>query len=483
MNNGKKGKKAIISGLIWKFAERMASQGVSFVVSVVLARLLLPSDYGMVALVLIFVNLANVFVSTGFNTALIQKKDADDLDYSTLFYSSVAVAVIMYGILFVTAPHLEIFFSQKGLTKVIRVLSLILIVNAFKSIQHAYVSSNMQFKRFFYSTLGGTLISAVVGLYMAYTGYGVWALVAQNMVNITVDTAILYLTVKWRPKLMFSFKRAKSLMLYGMNITLGQLLSTGYNQLRSLVVGRLYSAADLAYYNKGEQIPQLITTNIDTSVASVLFPALSNENDDTGRVKVITRNAISTSSYLLFPIMFGLAAAAEPLIRLLLTEKWMFSVPYLRLACIAYAFIPVNSTNLQAIKALGRSDMFLRVEIVKKVLGIALVLVTMYHSVFAIAVSNVFINVIAIFINAYPNKILMKYGVKEQIKDISPYLIVSLLMAVIVYAVTFLHIGDAATLILQVFVGIASYSLMSYILGFEPFFMLIEAFKKITSNK
>ena len=181
--------------------------------------------------------------------------------------------------------------------------------------------------------------------------------------------------------------------------------------------------------------------------------------------------------------MFGLAAAAEPLIRLLLTEKWMFSVPYLRLACIAYAFIPVNSTNLQAIKALGRSDMFLRVEIVKKVLGIALVLVTMYHSVFAIAVSNVFINVIAIFINAYPNKILMKYGVKEQIKDISPYLIVSLLMAVIVYAVTFLHIGDVATLILQVFVGIASYSLMSYILGFEPFFMLIEAFKKITSNK
>ena len=197
MNNGKKGKKAIISGLIWKFAERMASQGVSFVVSVVLARLLLPSDYGMVALVLIFVNLANVFVSTGFNTALIQKKDADDLDYSTLFYSSVAVAVVMYGILFVTAPHLEIFFSQKGLTKVIRVLSLILIVNAFKSIQHAYVSSNMQFKRFFYSTLGGTLISAVVGLYMAYTGYGVWALVAQNMVNITVDTAILYLTVKY----------------------------------------------------------------------------------------------------------------------------------------------------------------------------------------------------------------------------------------------------------------------------------------------
>lgn len=483
MNNSRKGKGIIVSGLLWKFAERMAAQGVSFVVSVILARLLLPADYGMVALVLIFVNLANVFVSTGFSTALIQKSDADDTDYSTMLYCSFAVALIMYVILFFTAPLIESFFTQAGLAKVIRVLSLILIVNSFKSIQHAYVSSNMLFKRFFYSTLGGTVVSAVIGIIMAYHGFGVWALVAQNMINSTIDTIILYITVEWRPKLLFSLKKARSLMLYGWNITLGQLLSTGYNQIRSLVVGKIYTSADLAFYNKGEQIPQLITTNIDASVSSVLFPALSNENDDIQRVKVLTRNAISTSSYVLFPIMFGLAAVAEPFVRLLLTEKWMFCVPYMRMACIAYAFIPVNSTNLQAIKALGRSDLFLKIEIVKKSLGILFVIVTMFHSVFAIALSNVFINIIAIFINSYPNKKLMKYGVREQFLDINPYLIASVVMAAVVYMITLLNLGDLITLIIQVIAGGVIYFVISRIFEFEQYFMMIDVLKKLISNK
>lgn len=481
--NNKKGKGIIVSGLLWKFAERTAAQGVSFVVSVILARLLLPSDYGIVALVLIFVNLANVFVSTGFSTALIQKKDADDTDYSTMLYCSLAVAVIMYAALFFFSPAIEGFFNQNGLCKVIRVLSLILIVNAFKSIQHAYVSSNMLFKRFFYSTLGGTVVSAIVGIIMAYMGFGVWALVAQNMINTTIDTIILYVTVKWRPHMLFSFKRAKSLMLYGWNITLGQLLSTGYNQIRSIVVGKIYTSADLAFYNKGEQIPQLITVNIDASVSSVLFPALSNENDDIDRVKVLTRNAIRTSSYVLFPIMFGIAAIAEPFVRLLLTEKWMFCVPYMRLACIAYAFIPINSTNLQSIKALGRSDIFLKIEIVKKTLGIFMIFVTMFHSVFAIACSNVIINILAIFINSYPNKKLMKYGVKEQIVDVSPYLIASVVMSVIVYMVTYLNLGDLVTIILQFVVGAVVYCLISHFCEFEPYNMMIDVLKKIMFNK
>lgn len=483
MNNKRKGKGIIISGLLWKFAERTAAQGVSFVVSVILARLLLPSDYGIVALVLIFVNLANVFVSTGFSTALIQKKDADDTDYSTMLYCSLAVAVIMYIALFFFSPAIEGFFNQNGLCKVIRVLSLILIVNAFKSIQHAYVSSNMLFKRFFYSTLGGTVVSAVVGIVMAYMGFGVWALVAQNMINTTIDTIILYVTVKWRPHMLFSFKRAKSLMLYGWNITLGQLLSTGYNQIRSIVVGKIYTSADLAFYNKGEQIPQLITVNIDASVSSVLFPALANENDDIDRVKVLTRNAIRTSSYVLFPLMFGIAAVAEPFVRLLLTEKWMFCVPYMRLACISYAFIPLNSTNIQSIKALGRSDIFLKIEIVKKSLGILLIVMTMFHSVFAIACSNVFINVLAIFVNSFPNKKLMKYGVKEQLVDVSPYLIASIAMAVIVYMITYLHLGDLVTIILQLVVGVVVYCLISYFCKFEPYNMMIDVLKKIIFNK
>lgn len=481
MNGNKKG--IIVSGLLWKFAERMAAQGVSFAVSVILARLLIPADYGIIALVLIFVNLANVFVSTGFSTALIQKSDADDIDYSTMLYCSVAVAVVMYVILFVSAPKIELFFNQDGLAKVIRVISLILLVNAFKSIQHAYVSSNMLFKRFFYSTLGGTVVSAVVGIYMAYHGFGVWALVAQNMINTFIDTLILYITVKWRPRLLFSFKRAKILMLYGWNITLGQLLSTGYNQIRSVVVGKIYSSADLAFYNKGEQIPQLITINIDASVSSVLFPALSNENKDIDRFKILTRNAISTSSYVLFPLMLGLAAVSEPLVRLLLTEKWLFCVPYMRMACIAYAFIPINSTNLQSIKALGKSGTFLKVEIIKKTIGIILIIVTMFHSVFAIALSNVFINILAIFINSYPNKKLMNYGFKEQILDISPYFIGSVTMAAIVYMVNLFNINDVATLIIQIIVGGVSYSVISYVFNFEPFYMLIDVLKKILLNK
>ena len=483
MDNKRRGKGTIISGLFWKFAERTAAQGVSFVVSIILARLLLPSDYGIVALVLIFTNLANVFVSTGFSTALIQKKDSDDTDYSTMLYCSLAVAVIMYIVLFFFSPAIESFFNQEGLSNVIRVLSLILIVNAFQSIQHAYVSSHMLFKRFFYSTLGGTIVSAIVGIIMAYVGFGVWALVAQNMINTIIGTIILYITVRWRPHLFFSFKRAKSLMLYGWNITLGQLLSTGYNQIRSIVVGKIYTSADLAFYNKGEQIPQLITTNIDTSVSSVLFPALANENDDIDRVKVLTRNAVRTSSYIVFPVMFGLAAVAEPFVRLLLTEKWIFCVPYLRLACIAYAFIPINSTNLQAIKALGKSDIFLKVEIIKKTLGILLIIITMFHGVFFIALSNVFINVFSIFINSFPNKKLMDYGIKEQIEDISPYLLGSIVMAFAVYLVKYLCLGDIATIGLQIVLGVFLYYLISMLCKFEPYNWLIDTLRKVIFNK
>lgn len=269
-------KNKVFSGLIWKFAERILAQGVSFIVSVVLARILMPSDYGIVALILVFINIANVFVTSGFSTALVQNKDANSVDFSTNFYCSFALSILVYGILFAIAPFLSQFYEMPDLALILRVFALRIPLSAYSAIQHAYVERYMIFKRYFFSTLGGTLISGVVGIMMAYNGFGAWALIAQYFTNTIVDILVLSITVPWHPEFRFSWKSAKSMMNYGWKILVADLSGTFFDQLRSLIVGKAYTSADLAFYNKGNQLPSLITTNISSSIMTVLFPAIAN---------------------------------------------------------------------------------------------------------------------------------------------------------------------------------------------------------------
>ena len=362
---------------------------------------------------------------------------------------------------------------------VIRVLGLTLVVSGVKNVQQAYVSKTMQFRRFFFATLGGTVFSAVVGIGMAYGGCGVWALVMQQLLNSAVNTAILWVTVGWKPKRMFSFQRLAGLISFGWKLLVSALLDTVYNKLYQLVVGVVYSSADLAYYNKADQLPVLVVENINSSIDSVLLPVLSAQQDKREQVREMTRRAIKMSTYVMMPMMAGLAACAEPLVRLLLTEKWLPCVPYMQIFCVCYAFYPLHTANLNAIKAMGRSDMFLILEIIKKAVGFLALVITMRMGVIYMALSRVFTGVLAQIINAWPNSRLLNYPYLQQLRDMLPAILLSTAMGLLVYTLNFLGLGDFATLALQVLAGVGIYLLGSLLFKLDSFRYILSILKNL----
>lgn len=470
-----------LTNFLWRFAERCGAQAVTLIVSIVLARILTPNDFGTVSLVMVFTTIMQVFVDSGLGTALIQKKDADDLDFSSVFYFNFAVCLILYAVMFVVAPIIAVFYNDTSLTSIIRVISLTIIIFGMKGIQQSYVSRNMMFKRFFFATLGGTIFSAFLGIGMAYAGCGVWSIVAQQLSNTAIDTLILWITVKWRPKKMFSWERLKCLLSYGWKLLASSLLDTVYNNLRNLIIGKIYTSADLAYYNQGDKFPKVIVTNINASIDSVLLPSMAGQQEHRDRVKSMTRRAIKTSTYIMAPLMMGLMFCAEPVVKLLLTDKWLPCVPYLRIFCFTYMFWPIHTANLNAIKAMGRSDLFLGLEIVKKVVGITLLLLTMRISVMAMAFSLIISSVFSQIINSWPNWKLLDYNYFEQLRDILPPIIIALLMGVVVYFVGLLQLPTIIVIFIQIITGAAIYigvSLVLHLEEFEYLFGMIKSFLK-----
>ena len=462
-------KKVVFSNLIWRLMERVGAQTVTLIVSIILARLLDPEIYGTIAIVTVFITILQVFIDSGLGNALIQKKDADDLDFSSVFYFNILVCTVLYFGMFFAAPFIAAFYDKPELTSIIRVLCLMLIISGVKNVQQAYVSRKMIFKKFFFATLGGTLGAAAIGIIMAYRGFGVWALVAQALFNTFVDTVILWITVRWRPKPLFSIERLKTLFSFGWKLLVSSLVDVVYRELRQLVIGKLYSSEDLAFYNRGTQFPKLITTNIDNAIDSVLLPAMSSEQDNRDLVRIMTRRAVKTSTFLLMPLMVGLAVCAQPIVRLVLTEKWLPAVFFLRIFCVTYAFYPIHTANLNAIKALGRSDLFLKLEIIKKVVGLIALVSTMFISVEAMAVSLLVTSVLSQIINSWPNKKLLNYSYLDQVKDMLPQILLSAFMGVIVYCVSFIGLSDVFTLLIQVPLGIMIYVGGSYLLHIDSF--------------
>lgn len=475
-------KKKTLGGFIWRFAERCGAQGVQFVVSIILARLLMPEAFGTISLMMVFINILSVFIDSGMASALIQKKDADDLDFSTVFYFNLFMCSFMYLILFLCAPLIAEFYNNSELTLLVRVIGLSLLFSGVKSIQQAYVFKNMLFKNFFFSTLIGTVISAVVGITVAYKGYGVWALISQNLTNNVIDMIIIWCLVKWRPKWTFSFERLKGLFSYGWKLLASALLDTGYNQLRALIIGKVYSTADLAYYTKANNFPSIIITNVNSSIDSVLLPSMSSVQDSVESVKGMTRRAMKTSIYVMAPLLMGLAACGQSVISILLTDKWLPSYPFMVIFCITYVFYPVHTANLNAIKALGRSDLFLKLEIIKKVVGITAILITFKISVMAMAYSLLVTSVLSQIINSWPNKKLMNYSYIEQLKDILPGILLAAFMGGCVYCVNFLHLNNWLTLIIQVPLGVIIYIGLSALFKLESFTYVLNMIKPVLLN-
>lgn len=476
-------KKIIISSLMWKFLERGGVQGVQFVLSIILARLVSPSDYGIVAILLVFIQIANVFIQSGFNTALIQKKNSDDVDFSSIFYLSLVIAAILYVILYFTSPFISIFYKQEDLTIFLRIISLTLFFGAVNSVQNAYVSKTMQFKRYFVSSMGAVTGSGILGIVFAYKGFGVWALVIQQISKDVLTCFILWFTVKWRPKFVFSFERVKSLFGFGWKLLCSGILDTIFRNIYNLIVGRIYNSEILGVFNRGHQFPQVIATNLDGSIQSVMLPAISNKNDNIEEVKRMTRRSISMSAYLLMPCMFGMAAVAESLVKLLLTDKWLPCVPFLQLACFSYAIYPIHTANLTGINALGRSDIFLKLEIIKKTITVINILVTLPFGIYAMAIGQVVAAVISSFINAFPNKKLMNYSYFEQLKDLLPSFIVSIFMAVCVWSLKFISLPSSILLLLQISLGFILYIIFSKVFKLETFYYLINTVKGVKNGR
>lgn len=384
----------------------------------------------------------------------------------------------MYIILWIFAPTIANFYKILELTSIVRVMGLVLFLNTFNSIQNAIVSRNMEFKRLFYSSLGAIIISGILGIVLAYIGFGVWSLVYQQLMNQFSICIILWFTVKWRPKLLFSIKKVKKLFSFSWKLLCSSLINSIYKELINLIIGRKYSPSILGYYNRGDQFPKVIVNNFDSSIQSVIFPTLASVQHNKVRVKEIMRKAIMMSSYIVFPAMIGLIVISESIVKLILTEKWLPCVPYLRVFCLSYALWPIHTANLQAINAIGRSDIFLKLEIIKKFIGVVTIIITSRYSPYIMAIGTIFTGIIGSFVNSYPNKKLLNYSYIEQVKDVTPSLFISIIMGIVTYSIQLLKYNNILTVLLQIVLGGVIYIILSYMTKNQSFIYLVNILKK-----
>ncbi|MCI6187321.1 MAG: lipopolysaccharide biosynthesis protein [Spirochaetia bacterium] len=472
-----------ITGFIWRLSERVGAQLVTFIVSIVLARILVPEDYGAIAILMIFINVADLFVVSGLGNALIQKKDSDNVDYSSVFYLNIIISLILYSIIYYFAPSIAEYFDKEILKTTLRVLSLKVPLAAINSVQQAYVSKHMMFRKFFFATIIGTIVSAFVGIILAYLGFGIWALVWQYMTNSVMDTIILWFTVKWRPDLVFSFKRVKQLFSYGWKIFASAFLIQACDQLKSLFIGKFYSSSDLAFYQKGNQFPSLIVVNINSSFSSVLFPSLALMQDERERFNEFLLKSIRMSTYIVFPLMAGLYIVADNLIPLMLTDKWNFSIPYLRIAAVYLAFQPFTTAFIDALNAIGKSDVTFKQSIIKRLIGLVLIIITINISVFALAISDICITLLAIILNAIAAKKYLNLTVKEQFLTIIPNICITFIMVVVVYLIKIIIgkiiLSNILMILIQVFIGISFYILLSFVCKINEFYIILRKLKNI----
>lgn len=465
----------VISSMLWKLLERFSTQIVSFVISIILARLLLPKDYGVIAILLVFVNFANVIIDGGFNTALIQKKKANQKDFSTIFWFSLLFSFLIYLILYFTSPIIADFFHNEDLSSLLKVLGLCVIFNSFNSIQRAYVSRHMLFKKLFYVNGIALIISGGIGIIMALKGLGAWALVGQSLGSSIICCFLMWNSIRWKPTFQFSRNSFYSLFDYGWKIFLTNLIVAIYEDIRSLVIGKVYQPTSLAYFDRGKALPSLVMANITASINTVLLPSFAEEQDNRNRVKQMMRRSVQISYFFVLPLLVGFLVSAKEVVLILLTSKWLPVVPFIQIFCIAFILMPIQNINMTAIKSLGYSSITLKLELIKKILEAIILIVSFIINVYAVAWGIVLYNIVCIFINLYPSKKLVDYGLLEQIKDVFPTLLASIIMGGAIFSLNLFSLNIYVSLSIKIILGSIVYYLIcrsfrlesyEYILGF-----------------
>lgn len=465
---------SITRSLFWKLCERFGAQVIQMVVSIVIARILEPTEYGSVSMLAIFINLATVFVESGLSSALIQKVDADDADCSAVFFYSMGMATLLYLLLFFCSPLIAAFYGMPHLETLLRGLALVLFPGAFNSLQISILSKRMEFKTQAKCSLASVAVAGVAGIALALMGYGAWALVAYQLGNKLLICLLLHVHLHWLPKLSFSVRNTLSLFRFGVKLLGANLVDTLYHNLESLIIGKKFSAATLAFSDKGKMFPLILIDNVDGAIQSVMFPSYALRQDDMPGLRKLLIKTISASTYLVFPLMVGLACAAEPLVWIILGDKWMGAVPFLMIYCAISSLFPFQTAGLQALNAIGHSGDYFRVIMAKRLIGLGLLVAAalLFDSPFAILGAAFVGEIVGTALSAIPLQITVGVSLAQQVRACLPNLGMAFVMGCAVYSITLCDLPYSLMLPAQVVVGAGIYALESVLLRNENFEMV-----------
>ena len=478
-------KKKTILGLFWSFSDVVLNQGIQFIIQIFLARLLLPEQFGLIGMITVFIAVSNSIIDSGFTNALIREENASQEDYSTVFYFNLIVSIILYFVLYVSSPNISIFFDQPELNKVLRVLALTLIINSFGLIQRTILTRKINFRAQMNINVFSSIVSGGIAVFLAYKGFGVWSLVFRTLIMQSIQAILLSLVNRWKPSLVFSINSFKRLFGFGWKLLVSGLIDTLYNNLYYLVIGKYYSATDLGYYTNAQKLRDVAATSISTSVQKVTYPVLSSIKDHNDKLRSVYKKIIRSSVYITFPIMLGLAVIARPLILLLFGYNWINSIGYFQILCIAGMLYPLHAINLNILQVKGRSDLFLKLEIIKKIISVSLVAIAIISGwgILGLIWVMVLNSIISFIINSNYSKEIIDYSTWDQVRDISVIFLITLIMGVVSYfAGNILLDSNILKLFIQPLVGISVYLILSWILKVEEFFAILKLLKGFTKK-
>lgn len=447
-------KNKAIKGAGWSFADNIMSQGITFLVGLILARLLTPEEYGLIGIIAIFIAVFNSIVDSGFSNALIRKTDAKDIDYNTVFITNMVLSVILFFVLFFSAPAIAGFFNQPQLLPLTRVMGSVVIINAFAIIQRTILVKKVDFKTQTKISLIASLVSGAVGIAMAVAGYGVWSLVGQQISRQLLNSLFLWIWAKWYPRIQFSVQSFKELFGFGWKLLVSGLIDTVWKEIYQVVIGKCYSAETLGQYTRAQQFGSIFSSNLTAVVQRVSYPVLSQIQDDKERLKAAYQKVIKVTMLVTFCCMLGLAAIAEPMIITLIGEQWLPAVPLLQIICFQMMFYPLHAINLNMLQVQGRSDLFLKLEIIKKIIGIVPLLLGIFLNIYWMLIGSVFTSLVSYYLNAFYSGPFLNYSIPEQLKDIAPSFFVAIFMALVVFAISYVNLPTYFLLLIQIFVGV-----------------------------
>lgn len=468
-------KNKTVKGTLWSTLERFSVQGIHFLVMIIMARILTPADYGIVGMLTIFIAVSQSLVDSGFSQALIRKQDRSEIDNSTVFYFNIAVGIVMYLILFFSAPLIADFYNEPLLVTITRAIGLSVVFNSLAVVQRALLTVKLDFKTQAKASLVGAVISGAIGISMAYTGFGVWAIAWQQLSNLAVITTLLWILSKWKPIWAYSWASFKELFNFGSKLLASGLLNTIFGNLYLIVIGKIFKAADLGYYTRANQFTDFASSNITGIFQRVTYPVLSTIQDDDTRLADVYRRLLRSSAFIIFPLMMGMAAVAKPMILSFLTHEWLFSAVLIQILCFSQMLYPIHSINLNLLQVKGRSDLFLKLEIIKKIIITITLCVTLPFGLIAMCWGMLANSIIALIINTHYTGKLIHLGFFSQMKDLIPTLILSIATGAMVYlTISSLHLNSWLLLGIGIIEGIGIYTIAAKLLHFSEFSEILD---------